>query len=460
MEVDTETGMVKIRKYACVDDVGNIVNPLIVEGQVHGGLAQGIAQALYEEAVYDADGNLTTGTFVDYLVPSANDLPHFDTGNTVHAATSNPLGAKGVGEAGCIASTPAVVNAALDAVRHLGCERHPHAADTRTRLAGDPPGRRRRGPRHRGHERLRRGLDRDLVRRVHRRVVAGRGPMIPAPFAYARPTTLDEALQAVASGGEDVKILAGGQSLIPVMRLRLAAPETIVDLTRVTELRGVREDGDAIVIGAMTTHSDVLSDPLIKQYAPLIAEATETVADRQVRHRGTFGGALAHCDPAGDLPAVALALDAEFVLAGPGGRRTVPAADFFVDYLTTALEEGEILVEIRVPKREGWGMHYEKFNRVAQAWSIVAVAAAVRTEGGRIAEARIGLTNMGPTPLRATATEQALTGAEVSAEAIKAAADQAAEGTSPSSDLNAQADYRQHLATVLTRRAVSAAAGL
>ena len=173
-----------------------------------------------------------------------------------------------------------------------------------------------------------------------------------------------------------------------------------------SELRGVREDGDAIVIGAMTTHSDVLSDPLIKQYAPLIAEATETVADRQVRHRGTFGGALAHCRPRrGPARRWPSPWTRSSSSPGPGGRRTVPAADFFVDYLTTALEEGEILVEIRVPKREGWGMHYEKFNRVAQAWSIVAVAAAVRTEGGRIAEARIGLTNMGPTPLRATATE-------------------------------------------------------
>jgi carbon-monoxide dehydrogenase medium subunit len=285
--------------------------------------------------------------------------------------------------------------------------------------------------------------------------------MIPAPFAYARPTTLDEALQAVASGGEDVKILAGGQSLIPVMRLRLAAPETVVDLTRVPELRGVRDDGDAIVIGAMTTHSDVLSDPLIKQFAPLIAEATETVADRQVRHRGTFGGALAHADPAGDLPAVALALDAEFVIAGTGGRRTVPAAEFFVDYLTTALEEGEVLVEIRVPKLAGtWGMHYEKFNRVAQAWSIVAVAALVRREGDRIAEARVGLTNMGPTPLRARGVEAALVDVEATRDAVATAAEHAAEGTSPSSDLNGQADYREHLATVLTRRAVMAAAGL
>jgi carbon-monoxide dehydrogenase medium subunit len=285
--------------------------------------------------------------------------------------------------------------------------------------------------------------------------------MIPAPFAYARPSTVDEALQAVASGGEDVKILAGGQSLIPVMRLRLAAPETVVDLTRVAELRGVREEEDAIVIGAMTTHSDVLTDPLIAQHAPLIARATETVADRQVRHRGTFGGALAHADPAGDLPAVALALDAEFVIAGVSGRRTVPAVEFFVDYLTTALEEGELLVEIRIPKLQGtWGMHYEKFNRVAQAWSIVAVAAVVRREGDRIAEARIGLTNMGPTPLRASAVEAALSGVAATREAVAAAAEHAAENTSPSSDLNGQADYRQHLAQVLTRRAVTAAAGL
>jgi carbon-monoxide dehydrogenase medium subunit len=285
--------------------------------------------------------------------------------------------------------------------------------------------------------------------------------MIPAAFAYARPTTVEEALQAIADGGEDVKVMAGGQSLIPVMRLRLAAPETVVDLTRVEGLRGVREEGDQLVIGAMTTHADVLTDPLLARYGQLLVQATETVADRQVRRRGTFGGALAHADPAGDLPAVALALDAEFVIAGPSGRRTVGAADFFVDYLTTALEEGELLVEIRIPKLgEDWGVRYEKFNRVAQAWSIVAVAAAVRREGGRIAEARIGLTNMGPTPLRASATEAALVGVDVSLETVTAAAAQAAEGTSPSSDLNAQADYRQHLAQVLTKRAVAAAVGL
>jgi aerobic carbon-monoxide dehydrogenase medium subunit len=285
--------------------------------------------------------------------------------------------------------------------------------------------------------------------------------VIPAAFDYARPSTVEEALQVIAEGGDDVKVLAGGQSLIPVMRLRLAAPELVVDLTRIPELRGVREEGDVLVVGAMTTHSDVLTDPLLARYGQLLVQATETVADRQVRHRGTFGGALAHADPAGDLPAVALALDAEFVLVGPSGRRTVPAAEFFVDYLTTALEEGELLVEIRLPKLgEDWGVRYEKFNRVAQAWSIVAVAAAVRREDGRIAEARIGLTNMGSTPLRATATEQALLGADVSMEAVTAAAALAADGTSPSSDLNAQSDYRQHLARVLTRRALAAATGL
>src|SRR5918997_3306532 len=177
--------------------------------------------------------------------------------------------------------------------------------------------------------------------------------MIPAQFAYARPTTVDEALQAIAAGGDDVKVLAGGQSLIPVMRLRLAAPETVVDLGRVAELQGVRDDGDAIVIGAMTTHHDVMADPLVQQYAPLIAEATETVADRQVPARGTFRRGPRPPQPPGPPPAVALALDAEFVIAGLEGRRTVPAAEFFVDYLTTAVDEGELLVEIRVPQLAG-----------------------------------------------------------------------------------------------------------
>ncbi|HEX3648563.1 MAG TPA: xanthine dehydrogenase family protein subunit M [Pseudonocardiaceae bacterium] len=283
--------------------------------------------------------------------------------------------------------------------------------------------------------------------------------MIPAAFDYVAPSTVEDAVRALAEAGEDAKVLAGGQSLLPVLRMRLAGPSVIVDLGRIAELRGIREDGDSLVIGAMTTHYDVQRDPLVKEHAALLSVTTDHVADPQVRHRGTFGGSLAHADPAGDLLAPALALDARFVIAGPNGRRTVAAADFFVDFFTTALAADEILVEVQVPKYTGWGAHYEKFNRVAQAWSIVAVAAAVRVAGGTFAEARVGLTNMGATPVRATAVEQALVGQPATAESVRSAAAHAAEGTHPTSDANSDADFRRHLATVLTSRAVLAAAG-
>ncbi len=283
--------------------------------------------------------------------------------------------------------------------------------------------------------------------------------MIPSAFDYEAPTTVDDAVRALSEAGEDAKVLAGGQSLIPVLRMRLAAPTKLIDLSRVAELRGVRDDGDALVIGTMTTHYDVQRDSLVQEHALLLRVATDTVADPQVRHRGTFGGAIAHADPAGDLLAPALALDAQMVLCGPDGRRTVSAADFFVDYFTTALRPDELLVEVRVPKHTGWSAHYEKFNRVAQAWSIVAVAATVRAEGGAIAEARVGLTNMSSVPVRATAVEEALVGQPATAETVKAAAAHAAEGTSPTTDGNADLAYRQHLARVLTSRALTAAIG-
>ena len=283
--------------------------------------------------------------------------------------------------------------------------------------------------------------------------------MIPAKFDYVAPATVEEALQAMAEAGDEGKVIAGGQSLLPVLRMRLNAPEMIIDLGRIESLRGIRDDGDHLVIGAMTTHAEVQADPLVREHALLISKAVAEVADPQVRHRGTFGGALAHADPAGDLGAPALALDAELVVQGPGGTRTIAAADFFVDLFTTAMEESELLTEVRIPKRSGWGAHYEKFVRVAHQWPIVAVAAAVKVEGGTISEARVGLTNMGSTPLRATAVEQALVGKEATDEAVRAAAASAADGTNPPSDLNGDADYRRHIATVLTRRAVLAAAG-
>ncbi|WP_409467635.1 FAD binding domain-containing protein [Streptomyces sp. HC307] len=283
--------------------------------------------------------------------------------------------------------------------------------------------------------------------------------MIPPAFDYARPTTVDEAVRALADVGEDAKVLAGGQSLLMLLRLRLAFPELVVDVGRIPELRGVREEGDTLVIGATTTHHDVMRDPLVRRHAGLLAAATATVADPAVRHRGTLGGSLAHADPAGDLPAVLLALEGELVAVGPGGRRAIPAREFFVDYLQTSLAPDELLVEVRIPKADGWGFHYEKFHRVAQSWPIVGVAALVRRDDGRIAEARIGLSNMGSTPLRAAAAEGALSGAG-DAQTVARAAESAADGTRPPQDPSGSPEYRAHLARVLTKRAVLAAAGM
>ncbi|MCE7009111.1 xanthine dehydrogenase family protein subunit M [Kibdelosporangium philippinense] len=283
--------------------------------------------------------------------------------------------------------------------------------------------------------------------------------MIPAQFDYVAPATVDDAIRELADAGEDGKVIAGGQSLLPVLRMRLAAPTKLVDIGRIPELRGIREDGDHLVIGACTTHYEVQRDPLVREHALLIALATDTVSDPQVRHRGTFGGSLAHADSAGDLPAPALAMDAVMVVAGMDGRRTVPAAEFFVDFFTTAMSPAEILVEVRLPKYTGWRAHYEKFNRVAQSWSMVGVAAMVRTEGESIAEARVGLTNMASVPVRARAVEEALVGQAATTENIKAAAEHAANDTSPTSDGNADGEYRSHLARVLTGRALTAAVG-
>lgn len=281
--------------------------------------------------------------------------------------------------------------------------------------------------------------------------------MIPAPFDYVAPQTVEEALAALAAGGDDAKILAGGQSLLPIMRLRMNTPEQIIDLGRIAALREVTEDGDTLVIGATATHDEVRHHPLVMDHAGLLSQTLAQVADPQVRHRGTVGGALVHADPAGDVGTAALALDAQMVIAGPGGTRTVAAQDFFVGLFESAVGEDELLVQIRIPKHTGWGGHYEKFIRTAQQWSIVAVAAAVKVDGGTITDARVALTNMGATPLRARTVEQALVGQPPTPDAVRAAAASAADGTEPPTDLNGGADYRQHLAGVLTRRAVLAA---
>lgn len=283
--------------------------------------------------------------------------------------------------------------------------------------------------------------------------------MIPSQFDYVAPQTVEEALAALAEHGDDAKVLAGGQSLLPILRLRMNTPETVIDLGRIPALREITDDGDAVVVGAMATHDEVRKHPLVGEHARVLSATLAEVADPQVRHRGTVGGALVHADPAGDVGAAALALDAQMVVVGPGGSRTVAAEDFFVGLFTSAVGEGELLTQIRFPKHTGWGGHYEKFVRLVHQWSIVAVAATVKVEGGSIADARVALTNMGATPLRARSVEQALVGQAPTADVIRQAAASAADGTEPPSDLNGAADYRAHLAGVLTRRAVLAAAG-
>ncbi|GAA1852756.1 FAD binding domain-containing protein [Actinomadura bangladeshensis] len=284
--------------------------------------------------------------------------------------------------------------------------------------------------------------------------------MIPATFDYVRPASLDDAVRALSDAGEDAKVLAGGQSLMPLLRMRLAIPDALIDLDRLDGLREIRDDGDAVVIGAMATHHQVIRDPLVREHLPLIAATTETVADPAVRHRGTFGGSLAHADPAGDLPAVALALDAVLLVRSVRGEREIPASEFFVDWMTSAMEPDELLVGVRVPKLgAGWGVHYEKFHRTAQAWAIVGVACAVRRNGDGIEEARVALTNMGPAPVRAGAVETAVRGRSASEDVFRTAAAQAAAGTEPPTDLSGSSEYRTHLATVLTARALTAAAG-
>jgi carbon-monoxide dehydrogenase medium subunit len=273
--------------------------------------------------------------------------------------------------------------------------------------------------------------------------------MIPAPFDYEVAESVEHAIELLGSADE-AKLLAGGHSLVPLMKLRFARPDLLVDVGRLAELRYVREDGDRIAIGALMRHHQVAADPALVEHCPIVAHVAGQIGDPQVRHRGTIGGSLAHGDPASDLPAVLLALDAELVARGPDGERTFVAADFFRGYYETALGPRDVLTEIRVPKLAGAGWAYVKAARRAQDWATVAVAAILN------GEPRVGLTNMGATPLRASAVEQALAAGDGFAEA----AERADEGASPPSDVNASADYRRALVRTLTRRALEQAAAV
>jgi aerobic carbon-monoxide dehydrogenase medium subunit len=269
--------------------------------------------------------------------------------------------------------------------------------------------------------------------------------VIPAEFAYQRAASLDEALALAADAGEDAKFLAGGHSLLPLMKLRLAVPDVVIDIGRLRELSYIRDGGDHIAIGALTRHHDLEHSAFLVRELPLLAYAAGCVGDPQVRHRGTLGGSLAHGDPASDLPAVILALDATLVVRGPSGSREIGASEFFRGLFETALEPGELLTEIRIPKPQAAGWSFRKFTKRAIDWAIVGVA----VQGERVA-----LVNMGSVPMRATAVEQALA---VGAGPRDAAA-KAAEGTHPVSDLGASAAYREHLARVLVARALAESA--
>jgi carbon-monoxide dehydrogenase medium subunit len=273
--------------------------------------------------------------------------------------------------------------------------------------------------------------------------------MIPAAFDYVRAASAEEAVSLLSQHGDDAKLLAGGHSLIPLMKLRLATPAVLIDVARIGDLSYIRDSGDHIAIGALTRHHDIENSDVLKSQVPILAHVAGLVGDPQVRHRGTIGGSLAHGDPASDLPAVVLALGGTLVARGPSGDRAIPAADFFTGFLETALGPDELLTEIRVPKVAGAGWSYQKFNRRAIDWAIVGVAAVRNGTTG------VALVNMGSTPLRATAVEEALSQGASAADAAM----QATEGTEPPTDLNASPEYRRHLAQVLVRRALQEAGG-
>ncbi len=284
--------------------------------------------------------------------------------------------------------------------------------------------------------------------------------MIPAAFDYATPTSLDEAVSLLQQQGDDAKVLAGGHSLLPLMKLRLAAPALLIDLAQIPGLSYIRDEGDHVAIGAMTTYVDLEDSEVLQRRIPLLVEATGMIGDPQVRNRGTLGGAMAHADPAGDMPVVVSALGGSVIAHGPNGDRTIDVADFFQDIFTSALEPEEIITEVRVRAHDNPAQNYQKFRRRMIDWAIVGCAVNVVRSNGSIGSASIALTNVGPTPMRAAAAEQALQGQQATADTVRHAAELADQGLEPSADLNASTAYKKHLVKVMTRRALEAALGL
>ena len=326
VEVEAATGKVELKRYVAVDDCGPQINPVIVEGQVHGGVVQGVGQALWEEAVYADNGQLLTGSLADYAIPRADVLPEIEVLSTVTPSPHHPLGVKGIGEAGTIASTVTVYNAVMDALQPFGVGslQMPLTPERVWRAIG---ARRQEG------------------RLIRLRVATARHAMYAPNFDYYRARSVADAHQLLAAH-PGAKLLAGGHSLMPLLKLRLAAPSALIDIGRIPELRGISRQGDVIRIGALTTHAELAASADLRRAAPALADAAAMVGDPAVRNRGTIGGNIAHADPASDLPTVLVALDARMVAAGPGGERTIPAGEFFTGIMTTALAEEEILTAI------------------------------------------------------------------------------------------------------------------
>ena len=457
VDVDAETGKIDIVRYVAVDDCGPAINPKLIDGQIHGGITHAIGQALYERIHYDEDGQLVTGTFVDYALPSAADVPSFETDRTETPSPVNSLGVKGVGEAGTIAASPAIVNAVIDALRPLGVDYiNMPLSPQRVWAAIQRPGRD--VPRTRA-SRAARGTSTGAAAPAPDRPRRAREVgVIPAEFDYVAPESLDEALAALRDGGEDAKLLAGGHSLLPLMKLRLAAPTLLVDLRRVPGLAGhPARERRPCRIGAMTTHTAMSRTREPRPRSPRSRARSPT---RRSATAGTLGGSLAHGDPASDQPAILLASEGSVTVRGAGGEREIAAADLFEDYLTTAVGDDEVLTEVSYPALDGYGFGYQKFNRRQEDWAMVAVSALVKKAGdGSCEDVRDRAHAHGQ---RAAAGDRRRGGAA-----------RAGRSTPPRSprppsrppraptrpaDLNASPDYKRHLARVLCRRALEEAA--
>ncbi len=425
VEVDASTWEPRVLRYIVSEDCGRMINPRVVEGQISGGVVQGLGGVLLEDFVYDADGNPLTTTFMDYLLPTATEVPNLEIGHIVTDATSNPGGFKGMGEGGAIGSHAAVANAVSDALAPFG------VTVTSTPL----------GP----------GQIYELIKEAR--------SMKPAPFDYHAPATLEEAAELLSSL-DDVKVLAGGQSLIPILALRLTRFEHLVDLGRVQELKGISRSNGTLTIRAMTTHAEIGASDTVATGAPLVAKATPLIGHFQIRNRGTLGGSIVHADPAAEYPAVAAALDATMVVSSSRGSRRIPASAFFESTFMTSIADDEVLTAVEFPVwGESSGFGVSEVARRHGDFALVGAMAGVRLDGATVAQAAVAIFGVGGTPIRAREAEAALVGSAVAADAANLAevGKLAASDLDPASDVHASAAYRQEIAAVVVERALTTA---